>query len=80
MTPGFRRIVVCLALAAALAASSPAASRAAGGAQIQVLEPGKLKVCLYAGFAPFASKNQAGKWEGWDVDYLEAFAKENSLT
>jgi hypothetical protein len=53
MTPGLRRIVVCLVLAAALAASSPAASRAAAGAQIQSLEPGKLKVCLYAGFASF---------------------------
>jgi hypothetical protein len=80
MTPGLRRIVVCPVLVAALAASSPAASRAAGSAQIQMLETGKLKVCLYAGFAPFASKNQAGKWEGWDVDYVEAFAKEVNLT
>jgi hypothetical protein len=68
-----------LALAAALAAAVPAAAHAAGAAPIKTLEPGKLKVCLYAGFAPFASKVN-GQWQGWDVDYLTAFARANGLT
>ncbi len=80
MARGCRRIAVCSALlAAALAASMPAAARAAGTPPIKTLEPGKLKVCLYAGFAPFASKDDRGRWQGWDVDYLEAFATANQL-
>jgi hypothetical protein len=80
MAPCCRRIVVCSVLAAALAASSPATARAAGTAPYKTLAPGTLKVCLYAGFAPFASKGQTGKWQGWDVDYLAGFAKANGLT
>jgi hypothetical protein len=64
---------------AVLGAAAPAAARAATHAPITTLEPGKLKVCLYAGFAPFASKVN-GTWQGWDVDYLAAFAAANSLT
>lgn len=83
MTRGCRRsaldpILGCI-LAAALAAGSPAAARAAGAAAFQTLEPGKLKVCLYAGFAPFASKDASGRWVGWDVDYLAAFAADQKL-
>jgi hypothetical protein len=79
MTQGFSRTAVCSVLAAALAASSPLTARAAGTASFNTLEPGKLKVCLYAGFAPFASRNEKGRWQGWDVDYLEAFARASSL-
>lgn len=70
----FRRLVPCLALVLASAVSST------GEAQtLTTLEPGKLKVCLYPGFAPFASKDQKGDWQGWDVDYLKGFAQANKL-
>lgn len=45
----------------------------------QTLEPGILKVCLYAGFAPFSSKDAAGRFVGWDVDFLEDFAHSQGL-
>jgi hypothetical protein len=51
-----------------------------GHSLISTLEPRALKVCLYAGFAPFSSKDEAGQWVGWDVSYLEGFAKSNNLT
>lgn len=35
----------------------------------------ELRVCLYPGFAPFAEKKSDGKWYGWDVTYLQAFAR-----
>src|ERR1700688_3833112 len=79
MAQGCRAIVICSVLASALAASSPATAPAAGTPPFKTLEPGKLKVCLYAGFAPFASKSQKGKWRGWDVDYLDAFARAHGL-
>lgn len=79
MSKGFRRPVPCLVLAAALAGSQLATARAAVAAPIRTLEAGTLKVCLYAGFAPFASKDKDGHWQGWDVDYLKAFAAENHL-
>jgi len=71
MSKRFRRLAVfCLALALA----------AAGEAQtLQTLVPGKLTVCLYAGFAPFASKDASGNWQGWDVDYLKGFAQASNL-
>ncbi len=31
-------------------------------------------MCLYPGFAPFSSKDAAGQFVGWDIDYLGAFA------
>ena len=71
----FPRVVVCSVLAAAWVAASPVA----GASSIQTIEPGKLKVCLYAGFAPFASKDVDGHWQGWDVTYLMEFAQENHL-
>jgi hypothetical protein len=74
-----RTIVICSVLASALAASPQVTARAAGTPPFKTLEPGKLKVCLYAGFAPFASKSQKGEWRGWDVDYLEAFARAHGL-
>jgi hypothetical protein len=79
MARGFFRIVVGSILASAVVASSPAAARAAGEASFKTLEPGTLRVCLYAGFAPFASKDRQGRWQGWDVDYLAAFAQANAL-
>lgn len=77
MAQGFRRTVVCSVLAATFAASSPATVGAAGPAPFKTLEPGKLKVCLYPGFAPFASKDAQGDWQGWDVAYLKAFSDES---
>lgn len=63
--------------AAALAASllTPSAGAAAS---ITTIEPGTLQVCLYAGFAPFAYKEN-GIWQGWDVNFLKRFAKASSL-
>ncbi|MGK9237273.1 transporter substrate-binding domain-containing protein [Inquilinus limosus] len=51
---------------------------AAGDAPVATLKPGTLQVCLYAGFAPFAYREN-GVWKGWDVDYLAAFANANDL-
>lgn len=78
MSKGFRAAARGLALAAAILVS-PLSSIRANAAPIQTLEPGVLKVCLYAGFAPFASKDASGNWQGWDVDYLKAFAESNRL-
>jgi Bacterial extracellular solute-binding proteins, family 3 len=71
------RSVRCLLSAAALAASllTPSAGAAA---TITTIEPGMLQVCLYAGFAPFASK-EGGVWQGWDVKFLQDFAAANGL-
>lgn len=44
-----------------------------------MLEPGVLTVCLYPGFAPFASQADDGTWSGWDVDFLRGFADEQGL-
>jgi ABC-type amino acid transport substrate-binding protein len=68
-----RVLVPALALAAALL---PA--RAVAASPIKTQNPGILRVCLYAGFAPFAYK-EGGVWKGWDVDYLTAFATASSL-
>ena len=74
MSTRFRRLVPCLMLAMTLAVVST------GEAQtLKTLTSGKLTVCLYAGFAPFASKDKQGNWQGWDVDYLKAFAQANKL-
>ncbi|HEX4960432.1 MAG TPA: transporter substrate-binding domain-containing protein [Thermoanaerobaculia bacterium] len=48
-------------------------------AKRETLEPGKLKVCLYGGFPPFVGLDN-GHWSGWDVTYLEQFAKQQGLT
>jgi hypothetical protein len=71
-------VALLLVSAAALGAAAPATAHAAANGSITTLEPGTLKVCLYAGFAPFASKVN-GQWQGWDVDYLSAFAAASSL-
>jgi ABC-type amino acid transport substrate-binding protein len=67
-----------LALVAAVSWSGCATE--AGNDAGKTLEPGVLKVCLYPGFAPFVSKDEKGQWAGWDVSYLEAFAKREKLT
>jgi polar amino acid transport system substrate-binding protein len=59
--------------------SSGAQGEASSPAALTTLEPGVLKACLYAGFAPFASKS-GDAWVGWDVDYLKAFAEDRGLT
>ena len=82
MSKGLRRSVLCFmcfVLAAALAVSSPATARADAAAPFNTIVPGTLTVCLYGGFAPFASKDQSGKWQGWDVDFLEGFAADIKL-
>lgn len=73
-----RRSICHFALAGALAASILVTARAGAAPPIKTLVQGKLQVCLYAGFAPFAYK-QSGVWKGWDVDYLTAFATANGL-
>jgi hypothetical protein len=37
-------------------------------------------VSLYSDFAPFAIKGDDGTWSGWDVEFLEGFAKQQGLT
>jgi Bacterial extracellular solute-binding proteins, family 3 len=75
--PGF------LFVTAALAVSVLACTRANAPTPIQTLKPGVLQVCLYWGFAPFASAptptSPTSDWQGWDVDYLKAFATANGL-
>lgn len=73
MSKEFRRPTACLLTAAALAGLLTPAARAAEPS-FNTLVPGTLKVCLYAGFAPFAYKDAQGQWQGWDVDYLKRFA------
>ncbi len=76
MTRESRGSVCCLVLALAFTASLAATAHAAAAPSFKTLESGKLKVCLYKGFAPFASLGKDG-WQGWDVDYLKGFAKAN---
>lgn len=66
-----------LTLAVALLIGTPWSSAAA--AAPRTMEPGVLTVCLYAGFAPFSSKDADGRFIGWDVDYLNAFAVSQGL-
>jgi len=84
----FRRPLPLVVLTAALAVSSLACRRADSPIEtpapsIQTLKPGVLQVCLYWGFAPFASAptptSPTTDWQGWDVDYLKAFAAANRL-
>jgi hypothetical protein len=79
MSNGFRRFGSCFVLAVAFVVTPLATARAGASQTLKTLEPGKLKVCLYAGFAPFASKDKDGNWQGWDVDYLKAFAQASNL-
>lgn len=52
-----------------------------GADSIKTLEKCTLKVCLYPGFKPFTSWEETDPvWRGWDVVYLEAFAKTYGLT
>jgi hypothetical protein len=87
MSKRFRRLLLLLGLAA-LAVSLSACERADSpietpDSSLETLKPGVLQVCLYWGFAPFASAPSAtsptGDWQGWDVDYLKAFAAANGL-
>jgi len=64
--------------AAVLAVCILAMARSGASAPLKTIEPGTLQVCLYPGFKPFAWLEH-GIWKGWDVDYLEDFAKENGL-
>lgn len=69
------RFLIATVLVASPLASAPAQADGA----ITTLEPGTLQVCLYAGFAPFASKDDQGNWVGWDVDFLDGFAAANGF-
>jgi ABC-type amino acid transport substrate-binding protein len=73
------RLVRSLALVLTLAAPLLAAPHTAAAAEITTLKAGTLRVCLYAGFPPFVSKD-GDSWKGWDVEYLEGLAKANHLT
>ena len=55
-------------------------TKSTSGASLKTLEPGVVSVCLYPGFAPFAIKGEDGTWRGWDVEFLEGFAKQQGLT
>ena len=66
-------------LAAGLFAGLLLLAPAAMAAPIRTLMPGVLKVCLFPTFPPFASKDADGRWSGWDVDYLTAFAAKLGL-
>ncbi|MCX6507058.1 MAG: transporter substrate-binding domain-containing protein [Actinobacteria bacterium] len=63
-----------------IASSCGDSSKSSTETSIQTIEPGSLKVCLYPGFAPFAIKGDDGTWSGWDVEFLEGFAKQQGLT
>jgi hypothetical protein len=76
MSQGFRRPIPCFVLAAALAVALPAIARAGEAVPFKTITPGTLKVCLYHGFAPFASTDKDGNWQGWDVAYLQKFAQQ----
>lgn len=71
----FLTLVAVLAIPVLWSACATEAGSGAG----KTLEPGVLKVCLYPGFAPFVSKDEQGQWTGWDVSYLQGFAKQEKL-
>lgn len=80
-----RALLPALALPAALALLlgarlllPPPASPALPAAKPGATPP--LRVCLYGGFPPFAMVDASGVWTGWEVDYLQGFAKANGLT
>ncbi|OYW97033.1 MAG: hypothetical protein B7Z15_23850, partial [Rhizobiales bacterium 32-66-8] len=56
------------------------AAGAVHAAQPKTLLPGRLSVCLFATFPPFAEKSEAGQWAGWDIDFLRRFADKLGLT
>lgn len=70
---------LCLASGVAAALFVTGTPICSADAAPQTLEQGTLKVCLYPGFAPFSSKDSDGRFIGWDVDYLEAFAGSHRL-
>jgi ABC-type amino acid transport substrate-binding protein len=67
------RKVRCTALAAALVTASLVSPRTAAAAAAACATT-DLRVCLYAGFAPFSSLVN-GVWQGWDVTFLQQFAR-----
>lgn len=70
--------VLAITTAIAVVSAGNPTSRA-DGTTSRTLEPGTLKVCLYAGFAPVSSKDPGGHFIGSDVDYLRAFAQSQRL-
>lgn len=69
------RLAVALAVPVLWSACATETGSSAG----KTLEPGVLKVCMYPGFAPFNSKDEQGQWVGWDVSFIEDFAKREKL-
>ncbi len=63
-----KKIFFCLGLALLCWNSS------ASWAQIEPVKNNVLKVCSDAGFLPFEMKNDAGDWQGFDVEMMGAFA------
>jgi hypothetical protein len=75
VSKGFRRpALYCILAATALAIFSASIARGDADKPFETLVPGTLKVCLYAGFAPFAFRDAQEQWQGWDVTYLKKFA------
>ena len=74
------KVVAFTAAIFLIASSCGDSSKSSTETSIQTIEPGSLKVCLYPGFAPFAIKGEDGTWSGWDVEFLEGFAKQQGLT
>ena len=70
---------MALALSACGGAGAGEARRGEATTTVTTIEPGVLKVCLYPGLAPFAIKGDDG-WNGWDPEYLKAFAEQQGLT
>lgn len=75
---GAGRGLGCL-LAGVILALATAVPPGWAAAPLKTLVPGTLSVCLFATFPPFAAKSETGGWEGWDVDYLKAFAATQGL-
>jgi len=73
-------IIALLAVLGGCSSSSSTSTTTTVKSTIQTLEPGVLKVCLYPGFPPFATQASDGTWSGWDVEFLQGFAKQQGLT
>jgi len=44
------------------------------GSRIKTLTPNQLTVCAFPEFPPVVNVNGQGKWEGWDIDFMNDFA------
>lgn len=74
-----RFLAVRLLVLGAAALSGAGWVRAQPATSVNTLVPGELRVCLFATFPPFGARDEGGKWWGWDVDFISAFAAGQKL-